>query len=355
MTTDRDRQFEDNLRTLGKRAGALDGAAPGVKARCAEVLTGTRPQATRVATFRKRAWWSTAGLAAMLALAAIPLFSNGMPKVKAAVVLTKLSEQIEQSEVFEVSLADLTIEDQVWGDGIFQISDTALAGDIAVRITEGAGQIEADVSLGIHADGGWLLIRSLKVPDPEAQVFLDLMFPAGTETLLILPTNVVEEFFEQEIGGELAEVRSMATGEVAAFVKQIIESDEDLGVTITQELNGNLRLTLPIRNAGSLRDLVAMIARNMGEDPSDIELNDNDISDLVGATFSVVYDPEAEAVRSFSVSDLAELRGTVSISLLSGSIDPAYLDQDRVVGPDTRVLDLTALEGVLEGLLENID
>lgn len=356
MTTDQDRHFEDNLKAIGTRAGVPDGVAPEVRAGCLDTLGSAEPRAARVRTFRKRAWWSTVGLAAVLALAAIPLFSNGMPKVRAATVLTKLSEQIEDCAVFHVSLDDLTVENKVWVDGKVQISDHALAGDIAVKVTDEPGQtIQANVALGIHDGGGWVLVRSIKLPDPQTQALLDLVFPPGTETLLVLPEEVIEKFMDGESGAKLAEARDIATGEIVAIIKQVIASDEDLGVTITEQPDGTIRLVLPVRNSEGLRNLIAMVASSMGEqvDSADLDLSDSDLSDLVGATFSVVYDPQAEAVRSFSVSDIADVRGTVTVSLLGGSIDPALLDRNRVIGPNTRVLDLTALQSLVEGLMNH--
>lgn len=354
MTLDQDRHFEDNLKALGTRAGVPNGVAPDVRDRCLDTLGSAEPRRARVRAFRKRAWWSTVGLAAVLALAAIPFLGNGMPKVQAATVLTKLSEQIEDSSVFHVSLDNLTVEDQVWVDGKVQISDKALAGDLAVKVTDEPGKtIEANVALAIHDGGGWVLVRSIKLPDTETQALVDLVFPPGTETLLVLPEDVIDQVMQNNIGGELSEVRGMATGEIVAIIKQILASNEDLGITTTNQPDGTIRLVFPVRNSESLRNLIATVASSMGKqvNKADLDLSDKDLSDLVGATFSVVYDPQAEAVRSFSVSDIADMHGTVTVSLLGGSIDPALLDKSRVIGANTRVLDLTALQGLVEGIL----
>lgn len=356
MTTDRDQQFDDNLKALGARVEVPGRVSAAAKARCMETI-GSGAGTVRMAAFRRRAWWSSIGLAAAIALVALPFFGNHMPQVKAAVVLTKLTEQIEGSDLFEVTLDDITVENEVWVNGILQLSDTGLAGDLAAKVNDAVDgkPIEVDISLGISSGSGWILIRSLKIPDPEVQPFIDLLFPAGTETLLLLPDEVIQDVIEDGLGGELGEVRQMASGQVAGFIKQVIDSEEDIGVTIDEQGDGTLLLTLPIRDAEAFRTLVAFFARNMGEDPGEIDIDDSDIEELLGATFSVVYDPESEAVRSFSVSNIAEVQGTISVALHGGEIDPGMLDIDRVKGPNTRVLDLSALESLLEGLEGKFD
>lgn len=352
MTTDHDRQFDDNLEALGARIGVPGGASGGVKARCVDTLGGASRNTIRMAAFRRRAWWSTIGLAAAVAIAALPFFGDHMPQVKAAVVLNKLTEQIEGSDLFEVTIDQITVENQVWVDGILQLSDSAVAGDISAKIQDAINgkPIEVDISLGISSEGGWILIRSLKIPDPNVQPFVDLLFPAGTETLLLLPDRVIQDIIEHELGGKLTEVRDAASGQVVDFIKQVIEAEEDLGVTIEEQRDGTLVLTLPIKDADAFRNLVTFFAARMGEDPSEIDIDDRDIKELLGATFSVVYDRNAESVRSFSVSNVAEMQGTVTVTFRSGEIDPDILDKSRVTGPNTRVLDLTALESLIKGL-----
>lgn len=352
MTTDHDRQFDENLEALGTRIGVPGGASAGVKTRCQHALGGASRNTIRMAAFRRRAWWSTIGLAAAVAIVALPFFGDHMPQVKAAVVLNKLTEQIEGSDLFEVTIDQITVENHIWVDGILQLGDSAVAGDISAKIQDAIDgkPIEVDISLGISSEGGWILIRSLKIPDADVQPFIDMLFPAGTETLLLLPDEVISEVIEQGLGGELSEVREAASGQVADFIKQVIEAEEDLGVTIDGQGDGTLLLTLPIKDADAFRNLVSFFAKNMGEDPDEIDIDDSDIKELLGATFSVVYDPNTESVRSFSVSNVAEMQGTVTVALSSGEIDPDLLDQSRVTGPNTRVLDLSALESLIEGL-----
>jgi len=352
MTTDRNQQFDRNLEAFGSRIGVPEGVSRDVKARCLDTLGGASTNTIRMASFRRRAWWSTVGLAAAVTLVALPFFGDHMPQVKAAVVLNKLTEQIEGSDVFEVTLDKITVEDQVSVNGLIQLSDTAVAGDLSAKVNNAIDgkPIEVDLSLGISAEGGWILIRSLKIPDPDVQPFIDLLFPAGTETLLLLPDDVIKEVVEQGVGGELSDVRDMTSGQVVDFVKQVIEAEEDLGVEIVKQRNGMLRLTLPIKDAAAFKNLIGLFAKNMGEDPGEIEIADKDIEDLLGATFSVVYDPESESVRSFSVSNVAEMRGTVTIALRGGPIDPDLLDKSRVAGPNARVLDLSAMASLIEGL-----
>lgn len=360
MTTNRDRQLDENLRALGS-AGAVPGVpSAALKARCLNTLGGSASRAVRPSVFRKRAWWSSVGLAAMFGLAAIPFFNGPVSKVKAAVVLTKLTEQIEGSDIFQVTIDEITVADEVWVNGLLQLSDTGIAGDVHARVLEALNgkSIEVDLSLGISPEGGWVLIRSLKIPDPQIQPFLELLFPAGTETLLILPDEVVAEVAKEALGGEFAEVRAMATGHVVSFIKSALESKEDLGITIQKQRDGTMLLSLPVTDDTPFKSLIAFAAKQMGQDADQPDLGDidgSDFADLIGATFTVVYDPQAEAVRSFSVSNVADMKGTVSVALHGGEIDADLLDSNRVKGPNTRVLDISALKSLVEGLEHTFD
>ncbi len=373
MTADRDRKFDDNLEALGTRIGVPGGASADVKTHCLDTLGGASRNTIRMAAFRRRAWWSTIGLAAAVTIVALPFFGNHMPQVKAAVVLNKLTEQIEGSDLFEVTIDQITVENKVWVNGILQLSDRAIAGDISAKVQDAIDgkPIEVDISLGISSEGGWILIRSLKIPDPDVQPFVDLLFPPGTETLILLPDKIIPKVmasngqtaiglgFEDGLGSELAsglsEVREAASGQVVDFIKQVIETEEDLGVTVEKQYDGTLLMTLPIKDADAFRDLVTFVATTMGEDPSEIDIDDSDIEELLGATFSVVYDPNAELVRSFSVTNVAEMQGTVTVALSSGEIDPDLLDQSRVTGPNTRVLDVSALPWLINALSGKFD
>ena len=64
---------------------------------------------------------------------------------------------------------------------------------------------------------------------------------------------------------------------------------------------------------------------------------------------NIVYDQDAGLVRSFSVEDIGEMKGSVTVSIRSGSIDPDLLDASRVTTASTRTLDLAALQSMFDG------
>ena len=74
--------------------------------------------------------------------------------------------------------------------------------------------------------------------------------------------------------------------------------------------------------------------------------DEEDLSKLIGGTISIVYDPDAGLVRSFSVEDIGEMKGSVTIAVRGGGIDPDLLDSSRVTTASTRTLDLAALESM---------
>ena len=74
--------------------------------------------------------------------------------------------------------------------------------------------------------------------------------------------------------------------------------------------------------------------------------DEEDLSKLIGGTISIVYDPDAGLVRSFSVEDIGDMKGSVTIAVRGGGIDPDLLDSSRVTTSSTRTLDLAALESM---------
>ena len=141
-------------------------------------------------------------------------------------------------------------------------------------------------------------------------------------------------------------------------LKQVIESQDEVGATVRNQRDGTVLLTLPIEDAEALENLIKVVAEAMGEkvDAHDIDIEDD--MELLGCTFSVIYDPDEETVRSFSVSDFGDQNGMITVSLLEGEIDDDLLDSDRVTTPSTRILDLSALISTvssLEDLIGNLE
>ncbi len=351
---DTDRQFSQNLEAIGQKAQAPAGVSPEMKSRCMETLASrASSRSTRMPMLRRARIFSTVGLAAAIVMAVTLLPWSTGTTVEAAVVLQRLTAQVAGDDLLDVVLDSVGAEGASV-DGRVQVGKNAVAGDLKVSVGQQVGMpdIEVDISLGISDAGGWVLIRELKIPDPEIQMMINMFFPSGSETLLILPDEIVEEFAKGKLDKELEEARGLVSGELAKFLKEVLNTDKETGVEIETQRDGTVLMTLRVQDAGSLKSLLE-IARDSFPDQFDsekIEIDDSDVEELVGGTLSVIYDPTTETVRSFSVSDIGEMTGAVTISFRSGDIDPALLDSSRVAGPNTRELDIGALKSMFEGL-----
>jgi hypothetical protein len=270
--------------------------------------------------------------------------------VRAETILAKLTEQVQGSEVFEVSLDNVAV-DEVQIDGRFQLAGDSVAGDVHVIVQEGGdGPIEVDAALAISPDSGWILVRKLAIAAPEVQPMLRALFPPGAETLLLLPPNTLKEAVSSGFEADLDELRTLASGQAAAFIKEVLRSGSDVGAVVSHRADGTVLLTITMDDAESLANLVRLAARAFGEDAAEIDLEADDGKELMGATLQVVYDPAAETVRSFSITDIAEMRGTITVSLSGAIRDANLFDSGRVTGPNTRVWDLSAFESVIKAL-----
>jgi len=350
-----DRYFHENLIGVGERLRAQVGEVDDSRARCTAILENADIQMNRRRRprFRGPALLSTLGLAASLGLAVTLLFPlNSGPTVQAATVLAHLAQQVQDDDLLEVVIESVTM-DEVTVSGRLQISDTAVAGDLQAVIADANEPlpIEVDATLALSDAGGWILLRKLQVPDPNVQTILGAIIPPGSQLLLTLPPDLTRE--KLELGNELklAKIRTVAGGEVAKFVQEVMRSQSAVGAEIVSQNDGTVLVTIPLRDTESLRNLIEIGAQAMGKDvDGDIDMEDSDLDDLLGGTFRIVYDPKAGAVRSFSVSDVAEMKGTVTVSLRGGAIDPDLLNATRVTTPATRTLDIGAAAGILKAL-----
>lgn len=361
---DADQYFHDNLQTIGRQVPVPTGVSPGVRSECAAQLTSS-PDTARVTEFRRnRKLFPALGLAASLVLTAGLLFTwNSAPTVQAAEILAALNEQLQDVRLIELTI-DMVAIDEVSVSGHIQISDNGVAGDINVTVTEDADEppIHVDVSFGLSEGSGWVLVRELDVPDPQARAILSLLMPPGTETLLVLPEGLLGESFHTDIDEAL---RELSSEQVNAVLENIIESASD-GVVITPQRDGTVLLSVHFEDQEAIAAVGAAIVQVLGdtgllddddlrklEDIDSIESalrDEDDLKMLVGGTISIVYDPDARLVRSFSVEDIGELQGSVTIAVRNGSIDPDLLDSSRVTTPSTRTLDLAALESMFGNL-----
>jgi len=303
------------------------------------------------------------GLAACLAFAGVLLFpSNGSPEVQAATIMRKLNEQIEQNPLIEVTLNSLNV-DEAFINGRLQVSNQGVAGDIEVRVEEGGPDqvVEVDLALGISDSGGWILIRKLQIPDPDAQAILSMFLPPDGETLLLLPQNAVGSDFGLDID-DLDELSALGSDKVVDVLKRLIDAHADYGAEIEHQADGTILLTMPIDDAEALAALERLAEDSLtpegaaGTAPAvkaDIELGDED--ELIGSTLSVVYDPQAEVVRSFGIHNFGGGEGSIEVTIGEGEIDPALFDSSRVTTPNTRTLDLSALESMFKNFQISTD
>ncbi|UCE62365.1 MAG: hypothetical protein JSU63_11750 [Phycisphaerales bacterium] len=309
---------------------------------------------------------SALGLAACVAFAAVTLFpSNGGPTVHAAMIMERLNEQIEENPLLEITLDSLNIENQVKVDGFLQVAEQGIAGSIEVSVQDSGleAPIEVDLSLGLTDEGGWVLLRKLIVPEPDAQPIIDMLFPPGSETMLLLPADTLDD---SDFGDFDDVFGQFGSEEVIGVLQELIASHSEYGATVVDQPDGTVLLTLKIEDAESIAGLAQLLKRLEpsadsehpaadpdGDDEEEFDLDD--VDELIGATLTVVYDPDAEQVRSFSIEDLGPIEGRISIAIRGGEIDPALLDAEQVKTPNTRVFDLSAFEALAKQMNLELD
>jgi hypothetical protein len=372
-----DELFARNLRTVASKLSPPEGPTGDVIERCTGCFQETTTPRWRmtVQTYRKPILWSTMGMAAMLALFVTSLWPNANPKVQAALVVSKLAQQAQQNPSMHITIESLAVE-EVQCTAHLQLGKGGVAGDVSVRVEHTGddmpGTIEVDASLGLGAESGWILIRRLSIPDPQAQFFVNMLFPPGSETLLVLPEG---SEIGDEVGGEIAEVlEALRSGELIDAFKEMIASAAEIGATVTNQPDGTVRLSLPIEDEEALEALAKVFHKlDDGEDTQVViekKINakskgskthvhkavehhhgkhvDHDAKMLVGATVNAVYDPTTETVRMLEVLGLGSPNAVVRLELGEGDVDAALLDSSRVAGPGVRTLDLSAIESMIK-------
>lgn len=350
-----DEMFDRNLRAAASGLEVPAGASADLRRRCLETLSRRGGSVRRRVSLRRPALLSTLGLAASIALATVLVWpGNGGPSVEASTILAKLKEKMAAPQLLEITMDSITLE-EVSLSGHLQISDAGIGGDIKVLVNDGGEKIDLDVSLGLSADKSWVLIRKIRLSDPDVQPFLVALFPPGSETLLILPQELDIGDFDLDISEAL---ETLASQEVVGVLQQMIEQQSEIGATVKKQRDGSVVLTLPIKDASSLNDLIVTAAKMAGEEvPEEVKaeiradgLDDDDLGPLLGSTLEVVYDPTEERVRSFSLENFGESRGSLSVRVGDGAVDAGLLDSSRVTSAKTRTLDLSILAGMIEGL-----
>ena len=307
---------------------------------------------------KKPAVLSVLGLAAAIVMV-VTLFlpGNGGATVQAATIIGKLNEQMEQNPLIEVTLDSLTI-DEAYVNGRLQVAQQGIAGDLRAVVQDDGQEVEVDLALGLSKNGGWVLLRELRIPDPEAQAILAMFMPPDGELLLLLPADAVEGDLGLDLGEELSELRS---GELAAVFEELIDTHAEYGVRVENQSDGTVMLSLPIEDEEALQALERLVIRSAevaaqsqadeGQGSVEIDVDDIDLDgerDLLGSTLTVVYDPQQELVRSFGITDLGETAGSITVAIGQGELDPALLDSSRVTTANTRVFDLAALESIVK-------
>ncbi len=352
---DSDQQFHENLHTLGSGLSVPETVPSELRLRCLGEFSATA--APRFAMLRRPALLSTLGLAACLAVAFGLLFpTNPSTTVQAATILKKFDEQLAEPKLLEITLESIVLE-EMSVNGRLQVSDTGIAGDLHVVVTEAANQpgVDIDLALGISPAQSWVLIRGLQIPDQEAQPIVQWLFPPGAETLLLLPTEAVEDF-DIDIADDL---RELGSGELVEVFKRLVDAQSETGATITKGSDGMIILTLPIEDTKALEELMRITSE--GDDDIQIsietgegELDDDDLK-LIGSTIEFVYDPETELIRSFTITDFGAAKGRLSVVISGEEMDPTLLDPQRVTTPNTRTLDLGMLTSLFESLEHQVE
>lgn len=345
-----DDTFHELLKAHGAEWRSTVNMNPDLKAKCLAAMDAGRSQGRRFRDWGRGTLVSTMGLAAAVALIVTFAFPpNGNTPVAAKDVLAKLAQQVQGDGILSVTFHDVRM-DEVSVQGQLQIGKDSIAGDLHVNIQDDEdGPLEVDASLAVTSEKGWVLVRKLEIPEPEAQAIIQLFVSPNSPSLIILPDGIVKDLDLHGDGTPLADIRKLATGELAAIVREVVNSGADLGAVSTRQPDGTTRVTLRVKNVETLKKLMEMAAAATGQTlDGDIEISEDDAKELLGCTLAVVYDPQSQSVQSFSISDVAEMKGTITIALHEGAIDPALLDSARVTTPNTRVIDTGFLKGLIE-------
>lgn len=351
-----DKSFHNFLNAQGAEWRSTVQLSPEQKRKCLAAMDAGRAQGRRLRMWGRRTMVSTMSLAAAIVLVVTVAFPpTGNTPVAAKTVLAKLAEQVEGDGVLSVTLSGVRIEGASI-EGQIQIAGNSIAGDLHVSVVEDdlESPIVVDASLGISPEKGWVLIRRLEIPDPQAQALIQLFVSAGTPTLILLPEDIMQDF-EELTGDEapLAEIRRLATGQMAAVVREVVNSGADLGAVTTRQPDGTTRVTLRVKNAETLRKLIETAAAASGQEvDADLDISENDAKELLGCTLAVTYDEQTQSVRSFSISNVAEMKGTITIALHEGQVDSALLDSARVTPPNTRTIDVGFLKSLIESAIK---
>lgn len=346
-----DEAFESFLSAKGAEWRATVQINPQLQQKCLVAMADGRAQARRLRTWGRKALVSTMGLAAAVVLIVTFAFPpNGNAPVLAKTVLAKLAEQVQGDGVLTLSFNAVRLE-EVSIEGHLQIASDSVAGDLHVSVQEEGDEspIVIDASLGITPEKGWVLLRRLELPDPQAQAMIQFFVSKDTPTLIVLPQGILKEIELDAHDKHLADIRRLATGELADIVRGVLKEGADLGAVTTQQPDGTTLVTLRVQNVEVLHKLVEIAAAATGKQvDADLDISEDDAKELLGCTLAVIYDPQSQKVRSFSVSDVAEMKGTITIGLHDGVIDPAMFDSARVAAPGTRTIDTGFLKGLIE-------
>jgi hypothetical protein len=378
--TDSRDYLDENLRASGCRL--RESALPSAEtlSRCLTVLekSPARPWRLAIMKYRKPMLFSSLSVAAGLALVVGVFRPHAEPRIHAELVTRTLARQSEQNPLLDVQIRNLVLE-ELRLEGDFKIGSSGMAGDIRATIQEAEGTLDIDIAVGFGGESGeWVLIRKLTIPDAEARAFLGLFMPPGQETLLLLPRD---SEIGREIGRGIREgLSEFRSSELISVFKDIIQSHAEYGLTVTPQADGTQMLTIPLCDeevleglAAKLEDLPGInvsarkslgtkgrreekssaatekdkgaaekkVVGRKGVTPADPELAD--------AVLNVLYDPATESVTLLQISGFGDAKGTITLRLLEGEMDPSLLDPKRVSKPGTRTIDVSAFQSLIEG------
>ena len=380
-----DRQFHENLQTLGRYIDADAEPSETLRTRClAELDVYAAKKPRRILTMmRKPALLSITGVAAAIVILIVVLFPGAQtPTVQAATIMRQLNEQIERNPNLEIRLEQLGI-DEVFINGSFIIGEGNMFGDMAVRVDEDPSAeehvIELDLAFALRPIDGWALIRSIRIPDPEIRKYLDGFFLEGTETMFLLPNNLMNNKRTENLDFGMITQHIQQIHEV---LKQIAASHEEYGMTLTPQSDGTILLTLPIKDAAALQSLVLQFDKQLQLDiESDIKNEahdttntDNEINEaaesdtkstsnsesschrhdqevLLGATIAVVYDPATERARSLAILDFGAVGSNIRVNLDAPSPAGERFDWQNYMKPETRLFDMHMFESMIQQCL----
>jgi hypothetical protein len=195
---------------------------------------------------------TASGVAACIGLVAVLVFTgNGAVDVQAAEIIQKLSDQIEQKPVFEITVDALRFG-QVELTGELTLAERGAVGDVEVTVDFSHGElasdwtVEADAAFAADGADGWVLLRSLTMPTEQMQAIVDQFLPAGEPVLVSLSGGGHHSELNSDLAEVYEELNELRSEKAVSIIGELVESHGDYDATVERQPDGNVLMTMQL-------------------------------------------------------------------------------------------------------------